>query len=107
MSMNPTGPDVLDAALNIRLSTAEKQKRAEEARFAGISLSELARARLNGQQIVAAVDIEMIGALRKATGLLKHVHVESKGAYSKATAEAIADLKALAESIMNQKRDSE
>lgn len=107
MSLDPKGPDGLDAVLNMRVTSSEKQQVAQDAKFTGMSMSEVGRARLCGYPLVASVNIEMIGALRKATGLLKHVHVESKGAYSKDTYEAIIALKALAESIMNQKQADE
>lgn len=106
MSMNPSEPDGLDAMLNVRLTVAEKQQVAIDAKFTATTMSEVTRARLCGYPLVAAVDYEMINMLRKATGLLKHVHLESNGAYSEDTRAAINALKALAESIVEKKKST-
>lgn len=102
MSLDPNVPSGLGATLNIRLSLAEKKKVAMESDFAKMSMAEIVRARLNGAPIVAAVDYEMINAVRKATGLVKNLHVESNGAYSEETRAAVNALTALAKSIIEK-----
>lgn len=79
----------LDARLNVRLPQSERDDIEEDARLAGMSMSELVRARYFGRPIVASADKMMIRELRRLGGLLKSVHLESNGAYSKQTADAI------------------
>ena len=88
-----------DSRINVRLTDYEREHLEQDASLASVSMSEVVRARFFDYPLVANVDIQMIGVLRKAAGLLKHVHVESKGAYSEDTKAAIIALKKLAESI--------
>jgi hypothetical protein len=61
---------------------------------AGIPVAELVRGRALGRPIVPRTDATTIRELRRLGGLLKHVHVESRGAYSADTAGALASLRA-------------
>lgn len=88
-----------DSRINVRITEREREHLEQDAQHAGVSMSEVVRARFFDYPLVAQTDIRMIGELRKAAGLLKLVHVESKGAYTKDTADAIAALKKLAEEI--------
>jgi hypothetical protein len=75
------------ARLNVRLTAEEL---AEVRATAGsISLSQYVRKRALGHPIIASADMAMVNELRRLGGLLKHVHTESGGAYSEATAAAI------------------
>lgn len=76
----------LDAVVNVRLTTDEKLRLESDADIAGISMSELVRARYFGRPVVANVNLVMIKELRRLGGLLKLVHTESQGAYSRETA---------------------
>lgn len=82
----------LDARLNLRLPQSERDTIKDDADMAGISMSELVRARYFGRPVVANADRLMIKELRRIGGLLKLVHVESNGAYSKDTAAALAQI---------------
>lgn len=82
----------MDGRLNLRCPLSEEEQIREDAYLAGISISKLVRARYFGRPIVANTDKVMIRELRRLGGLLKSVHVESGGAYSKATAAAIAQV---------------
>lgn len=82
----------LDAVVNVRLTTDEKLRLENDADIAGISMSELVRARYFGRPVVANVNLVMIKELRRLGGLLKLVHTESKGAYSHETASMLRDV---------------
>ncbi|OTP65696.1 hypothetical protein PAMC26577_38875 [Caballeronia sordidicola] len=79
--------------ISLRLTASEKVRLKEDADLAGLSVSELVRRRYFGRPIVANADAIMIKELRRLGGLLKHVHVESEGAYSHETAEALLAVK--------------
>ena len=79
----------LDAVINVRLTAAEKARLKEDADLAGVSVSELVRRRYFGRPIVANADAVMLKEMRRLGGLLKHIHSESRGAYSKETAAAL------------------
>ena len=81
--------DTLDAVINVRLTSAEKARLRADADLAGVSVSELVRRRYFGRPIVANADAVMLKELRRLGGLLKHVHSESRGAYSQHTAAAL------------------
>ena len=79
----------LDAVINVRLTAAEKLRLREDADLAGVSVSELVRRRIFGRPIIASADAVMLKELRRLGGLAKHLHQESRGAYSKETAAAL------------------
>lgn len=75
--------------VNVRLLCTEKAKLQEDAEFAGMSMGALVRAQYFDLPIVASTDQIMIRELRRLSGLFKSIHLESDGAYSKETAEAL------------------
>lgn len=83
-----------NAVLKLRLRHEEKEKFAETADIAGMTLSEFIRKSATGIQVVAETDLVMLRELRRIGGLLKHVHVSSGGAYSQQTAAALQELRA-------------
>ena len=86
------GPDGLTARLDVRVSPAEKERLHIIAAGAGVRVAELVRLRSLGQAVVPRTDATTIRELRRLGGLLKRVHVDSRGAYSVATANALAAL---------------
>lgn len=92
MVFQTKGISNLDAIVNVRLTMAEKRRLQEDADMAGLSMSELVRARYFGRPVIANADIVMVKELRRIGGLLKHVHLESNGAYHQATADALAEV---------------
>jgi hypothetical protein len=62
-------------------------------------VSALARKRLLRQRVAARADLAVLGELRRLGGLLKHIHNETRGAYSALTAQAITDLSAYARAL--------
>ena len=82
-------PANLDAVLNVRLTADEKSRLQEDADIASVSMSELVRRRYFGRPLLASADAVMLKELRRLGGLLKHVHLDSHGAYSVDTARAL------------------
>lgn len=82
----------LSEKIAVRLTKDEKERLREDADVAGLSVSELVRRRYFGRPIVANADMVMVRELRRIGGLLKHVHISSKGAYSSDTARALSEL---------------
>jgi hypothetical protein len=76
------------------MSEAEYSRIADELLVCGLSLSALIRKRIFGQLVASKADIAVLAELRRLGGLLKHVHNETRGAYSALTAQAIRDLSA-------------
>ena len=79
----------LDAIVNVRLTSQEKERLRDDADMAGLSMSALIRARYFGRPVVAHADQVLIKELRRVGGLLKHIHNESGGAYSAETSAAL------------------
>ena len=93
MPFQTQGLEPLDAVINVRLTAAEKAKLKEDADLAGLGMSELVRRRYFGMPIIANADAVMLKELRRIGGLLKHIHNDSGGVYSKDTAGALVALK--------------
>ena len=84
----------LTERLDVRVAPAEKEQLRRIAAGAGISVAELIRTRALDRPVVSRTDATTIRELRRLGGLLKKVHVDSGGAYSKETASALAALRA-------------
>lgn len=89
---NKTIETLLDERVNLRLPAGEKETIRDDADLAGISMSECVRRRYFGLPVKASADKLMIKELRRIGGLLKTVHLESNGAYSNQTAEALSQV---------------
>ena len=99
MPFQKLGDEALDAIVNVRLTSLEKERLREDADLAGLSMSELVRRRYFGKPIIANADRVMLKELRRIGGLLKHVHNESNGAYTKETVAALATVKKYIEKL--------
>jgi hypothetical protein len=84
----------LTERLDVRVAPVEKEQLRRIAADAGLAVAELVRARAVGRPVVSRVDATAIRELRRLGGLLKKVHVDSGGAYSRETASALAALRA-------------
>lgn len=82
----------LTERLDVRMSPTEKQELRAIAGRAGMPVSELVRLRALGRPVVSRADATTIRELRRLGGLVKKVHLDSRGAYSDATARALAAL---------------
>lgn len=92
-------PKNLAKVLNIRITAAERAEVIEQAAIAGLTVSAYCRRLITGRVVSARVDTTVIGELRRLGGLLKHVHTESGGAYSRATAAASEAVRAAIERL--------
>lgn len=92
MPFQRLGHENLDAIVNVRLTSAEKVRLRENAEMASLSVSEYVRRRSLGRPVLAKADQVVIRELRRLGGLVKHVHVESQGAYNEQTAAALRAL---------------
>ncbi|MCB5364986.1 MobB mobilization protein [Pusillimonas sp. CC-YST705] len=93
MPFQKIGAERLDAVVNVRLTASEKARLKEDADLAGLGVSELVRRRYFGRPVVANADAVMLKELRRVAGLLKHIHNDSGGVYSRETAQALVALK--------------
>ena len=84
----------LTERLDVRVAPGEKAQLRAIADAAGIVVAELVRRRALGRPVVSRTDATTIRELRRLGGLLKIVHVESGGAYSRETAAALDALHA-------------
>lgn len=76
--------------INARVTQKELEEVKEAAQLYGLSVSEYTRRKVLGLKLPnAKTDAAMIRELNRLGGLLKLVHSESNGVYSKDTAEAI------------------
>jgi len=105
MPFEVQGTEPLDAVVNVRLTSTEKGLLKEDADLAGLSMSELVRRRYFGRPIIANADAVMLKELRRIGGLLKHIHNESGGAYSKDTAAALLTLKGYMEKLSRDRQE--
>jgi hypothetical protein len=64
------------------------------------------RRRLLGARVATKADLAVLAELRRLGGLLKHVHNETRGAYSALTAQAIRDLSAYVRSLAAKHQDN-
>ena len=83
------GGAALTERVTLRLAVDEKDRLKSDADLAGISVSEVVRRHYFGRPIIANADLVMVKEMRRMGGLMKHLHNESGGAYSKQTSDAI------------------
>ena len=105
MPFEMRGAEPLDAVVNVRLTQCEKARLAEDADLAALSMSELIRRRFFGRPILANADMVMIKELRRLGGLVKHLHNESDGKYSRETAGVLVALKAYIERLSHDRQE--
>jgi len=101
----PTEADRLSAVVNVRLTTAEKAGLKETADLAGLSVSEYVRRRALGRAVLAQADAVTIKELRRLGGLVKHLHNETGGVYSRETAAALVALRGYIEQLAQGRAD--
>ena len=94
----------LTRRITFRLSESEYAQVSDELAVCGLSLSAFARKRLLGQRVASKADLAVLGELRRLGGLLKHIHNETRGAYSSLTAQAIKDLSAYVRTLTAKQR---
>ena len=91
--MPRTAKSPLLKVLNVRVTTAERATVVEQARACGLTVSSYCRSLILGRVVTSRTDLTVVNELRRLGGLVKLVHTESRGAYSAATAAALADVR--------------
>jgi hypothetical protein len=94
MPFGKKGAAGLTERLDVRVAPGEKAQLRAIADAAGIVVAELVRRRALARPVVSRTDATTIRELRRLGGLLKLVHVESGGDYSRETAAALEALHA-------------
>jgi hypothetical protein len=92
--------------IGVRLSEEEHRKIREQADASLLSVSEFIRRRAFGKQIVPQSDLRVLAELRRLGGLLKHIHLETRGAYSALTANAIRALESYARTMKRNRGEN-
>jgi hypothetical protein len=82
-----------------RLSEEESQEVKGQAEISHLTVSEYIRRRVLGKNVASKADLATLAELRRLGGLLKHVHLETRGTYSQDTADAIRALEAYARKL--------
>lgn len=98
----------LEGRFNVRVTLPELLSVKEQADISALSISEYVRRRVLGRQVKSKLDLRVLAELRKLGGLMKHLHNETRGAYSDKTAEAIQALTSYARQLekgLNSKDD--
>lgn len=85
--------------VTIRLSEEERLEMAAQAEASHLTVSEYIRRRVLGKRVVPQADLAVLAELRRLGGLLKHVHLETRGAYSERTVDAIRALEVYSRSL--------
>jgi hypothetical protein len=80
--------------IGVRFTREERQFINGEADICGVSLSSLIRSRSLGKRVAAKSDLRVLAELRRLGGLLKHIHNETKGAYSALTSDCLREIAA-------------
>jgi hypothetical protein len=88
------GTAALTERLDVRVAPEEKEQLRRIAAGAGMSVAELVRGRALGRPVISRTDATTIRELRRLGGLLKKVHLDGGGAYSRETASALTALRA-------------
>lgn len=96
---NQLGPEVLNAMIHVRVTSAEKEEIKAAANAAALSPSQYLRRRCLGRAVTAKTDLAVLSELRRLGGLVKLIHTESGGAYSQQTAEALRRLVAAVDRV--------
>jgi hypothetical protein len=99
MPFEVRGEKAQTTLVKVRLTEKEKQLIRDDAELAGFTMSELIRRRTFGRAVLASADLTMVRELRRIGGLLKQVHLQSRGAYSETTADCLAVLRSYIEKL--------
>jgi hypothetical protein len=95
----------LTRRITFRLSETEYALISENLSVIGVTISALARKSILGIRVASKADLAVLAELRRLGGLMKHVHNESRGAYSALTAQAIKDLSAYVRALTAKHHD--
>jgi hypothetical protein len=80
--------------IGIRLTSDERKFIASESDACGLTPSSFIRKKSLGKRVSAKTDLRVLAELRRLGGLLKHLHNETKGAYSALTSDCLREIAA-------------
>jgi hypothetical protein len=86
--------EIRSSVIGIRFTSDERKFIASESDACGISPSSFIRKRSLGRRVIPKSDLRVIAELRRLGGLLKHLHNETKGAYSALTSDCLREIAA-------------
>jgi hypothetical protein len=86
--------ELRSSIIGIRFTSDERKFIASESDACGITSSSLIRQRSLGKQVAAKTDLRVLAELRRMGGLMKHLHNETKGAYSALTSDCLREIAA-------------
>jgi hypothetical protein len=89
----------------IRLSEEEDREIREQAEVSHLTMSEYVRRRILGKRVVPQADLASLAELRRLGGLLKHIHLETRGTYSLDTRNAIRAIESYARKLERSHND--
>jgi hypothetical protein len=78
----------------IRFTEADRNALSEQADAGGVTLSSFIRKAALGRRIASKTDLRVLAELRRLGGLLKHIHNETRGAYSTLTSDCLREIAA-------------
>jgi hypothetical protein len=85
--------------LGLRVSEEEQLEISTQAEVCRLTVSEYIRRKVLGKRVVAQADLAVLAELRRLGGLLKHIHLETRGTYSELTVDTIRALEAYARKL--------
>ena len=103
----PESVPAYDYMLRVRMYKEDHAELREKAAQTGLTVSEYVRRKSLGKVVKSRTDERMVAELCRVGGLLKHVHVESGGAYSQTTAEMLHELRNVIAMISREVREND
>ncbi len=92
--------------MSFSVTDTERDDIKAQAESARLSQSEYCRRRVLGYKVTSRADQEQTALLMKITGLLKHIHNESNGAYSDKTLAMLNDVHSIIRGLQNDYKAS-
>jgi hypothetical protein len=86
--------ELRNSVTGVRLTMEERRQIASEADACGLSVSSFMRKKCLGGRTTPKTDLRVLAELRRLGGLLKHLHNETKGAYSALTSDCLREMAA-------------
>jgi hypothetical protein len=80
--------------ITVRFTEKEREFLTSEAETCGLTISTFVRRRSLGSRVTPKSDLRVISELLRLGGLLKHIHNETKGAYSALTSNCLREITA-------------
>jgi hypothetical protein len=93
--------------IGLRVPDEEWLKIREQAEICHLTVSEYIRRRVLGKRVVPQADLAVLAELRRLGGLLKHVHLETRGTHSELTADAIRALATYTRALERSHKEKE